>query len=281
MAPKSRKPATKKTNKTEGQIMSELRHNMTAHLDPEGKFVDFKEITQWLRESRINKLDVDLTPKILNNVLELQDVADAPFSVPIMCTRRCLLRMKCIADIFAGKINKATLPMRYKVLVTCKKFWMYPTFMQMIKNAQHPDLPEADTGILKIETMLDHSFNLFKGHSAKKYKESDPPRKMFGALLNRNYVAPTNDKWCHDDSQSDDEEPDDDDEEGGDAGTTAASAPGASSAGGDEQADSDYVPSDTETERVQKKKTVVLGKKKDKKNIGTSSSAQQSAPSEP
>ncbi|KAJ0725893.1 hypothetical protein HanPI659440_Chr12g0464061 [Helianthus annuus] len=128
---------------------------------------------------------------------------------------------------------------------------------------------------------------------------------MFGALLNRNYVAPTNDKWRHDDSQLDDEEPElekrmkeklkrkrdsfdssdsDDDEEGGDgdggdAGTTTASAPGASSAGGDERADSDYVPSDTK--RVQKKKTVVLRKKKAKKNIGTSSSAQQSVPSEP
>ncbi|KAJ0751982.1 hypothetical protein HanPI659440_Chr09g0319071 [Helianthus annuus] len=270
--------------------------------------------------------------------------------------------MKCTADIFAGQINKATLPMRYKFLLhvliqclgknragydmtgfdligmmvalvlnkpfsisqflfanmkdilrrtgsrtTCKKFWMYPRFMQMIMNAQHPDLPKADTDILNIETKLDNSFNLFKGHSAKKYKESDPPRKMFGALLNRNYVAPSNDKWRHDDSQSNDEEPEldkrmkeklkqkrdssdssdsDNDEEGGDgdggdARMTAASAPGASSAGGDEQADSDYVPSDTETERVQKKKTVVLRKKKAKRNIGTSSSAQQSVPSEP
>ncbi|KAJ0801182.1 hypothetical protein HanPI659440_Chr03g0114381 [Helianthus annuus] len=268
--------------------------------------------------------------------------------------------MKCTADVFAGQINKATLPMRYKfllhVLIQClgknragydmtafdliglmvalvlnkpfsisqflfanikdnlrrtgsrttgKKFWMYPRFMQMIMNAQHPDLPKADTDILKIETMLDHSFNLFKGHSAKKYEESDPPRKMFGSLANKAYVAPDNDKWRHNDSQSDDEEPElekrmkeklkrkrdssdssdsDDDEEGGDsdggdAGTTAASAPGASSAGGDERADSDYVPSDTE--RVPKKKTAVLRKKKAKKNIGTSSSAQQSVPSEP
>ncbi|KAF5774430.1 hypothetical protein HanRHA438_Chr13g0610961 [Helianthus annuus] len=143
---------------------------------------------------------------------------------------------------------------------TGKKFRMYPRLMQMIMNAQHPDLPNAHTDIIKIETMLDHSFNLFKGHSAKKYKESDPPRKMFGALANKTYVAPDNDKWRHNDSQSDDEEPElekrikeklkrkrdssdssnsDDDEEGGDgdggdAGMTAASAPGASSAGGDE-----------------------------------------------
>ncbi|MFS7913663.1 hypothetical protein Hanom_Chr02g00144301 [Helianthus anomalus] len=121
----SRKPATKKTNKTEEEIMSEPRHNMVAHLDPEGKFDDSKEITRWLRESRINKaitfstailevdgkevirgqvhkLNVDVTPEILNAVLELQDVADAPFPVPIMCTRGCLLRMKCVADIVAG-----------------------------------------------------------------------------------------------------------------------------------------------------------------------------------
>ncbi|KAM0038107.1 hypothetical protein Hdeb2414_s0013g00411051 [Helianthus debilis subsp. tardiflorus] len=145
MAPKLRKPATKKTNKTEEEIMSELRHNMVAHLDPEGKFDDFKEITQWLRESRINKaitfstpayktlikefwetaqilevdgkevirghvhkLDVDVTLEIPNTVLELQDVADVPFFVPIMCTRGCLLMMKCTADIFAGQINIAT-----------------------------------------------------------------------------------------------------------------------------------------------------------------------------
>ncbi|KAM0007273.1 hypothetical protein Hdeb2414_s0146g00813571 [Helianthus debilis subsp. tardiflorus] len=89
---------------------------------------------------------------------------------------------------------------------------------------------------------------------------------MFGALDNTEYVAPTNDKWHHDDSQSDDKEPklkkmmedklgyksdssdnDDEDDEGGDggdAGATATSAPGAtdvsaagttgaSSAGGD------------------------------------------------
>ncbi|KAJ0793232.1 hypothetical protein HanOQP8_Chr01g0027321 [Helianthus annuus] len=142
---------------------------------------------------------------------------------------------------------------------------MYLRFTQMIINAQHPDLPKADTDILKIETMLDHSFNLFKGHSAKKYKESDPPRKMFGALLNKEYLAPANDKRRHGDSQSDNEEPklekmkkekfkrkrdsfdssnSDNDEEGGDgdggdAGATSASAPGAGSVGGDEQADSE------------------------------------------
>ncbi|KAF5756480.1 hypothetical protein HanRHA438_Chr17g0825451 [Helianthus annuus] len=156
MAPKAqkRKPTTKKTNKMEEEIMSEPRHNMVAYLDPEGKLDAYKEITQWLRESRINKaitlstpvykplikeiwnsanvikvdgkeliqgqvnkLNVDVSPDILNSVLELQDDGNAPDSIPIMCTRGCLLRMKCTGDIFAGQINKAKLPLQYKFLL--------------------------------------------------------------------------------------------------------------------------------------------------------------------
>ncbi|KAJ0553553.1 hypothetical protein HanRHA438_Chr08g0350761 [Helianthus annuus] len=332
MTPKAqkRKPATKKTNKTEEEIMSEPRHNIVAFLDPEGKLNGYKDITQWLRESRINKaitfstpvykslikefwnsanvievdgkeliqgqvnqLNVNVSPDILNSVLELQDDANAPDSIPIMCTRGCLLRMKCTDDIFARQINKSKLPLQYKfllhVLIQCisksragydmagnnliglivalvlnkpfniskfifanmkenlkrtgsrtsgNKFWTYPRFLQMIMNVQHLNLPKADNDILKIDAI---------------YVESDPPRKMFGALDNIEYVAPANDKWRYDDSQSDDEEPtlkkmmedkfghksdlsdsdgDSDDEggDGGDVGATAASAPGATSA---------------------------------------------------
>ncbi|KAJ0695304.1 hypothetical protein HanLR1_Chr10g0344071 [Helianthus annuus] len=356
MAPKAqkRKPATKKTNKTEEQIMSEPRHNMVAFLDPEGKQEDYKEITQWLRESRINKaitfstpvykslikafwetaqiievegkeviqgqvhqLNVDVSPEILNNVLELQDDVHAPFSIPITCTRGCLLRMKCTGNIFARHINKATLPLRYKfllcVLIQClsksrvgydmagidlvglmvalilnkpfsisqfifanmkdnlrrtgartsgNKFWMYPRFIQMIMNVQHPDFSKENNDILKVDIMPEQALPIFKGFSSKKYQESDPPRKMFGALAKKDYVAPADDKWRHNDSQSDDEEPslkkkmhdkfgrkksdgdsferdsDDNDDggNGGDAGATVASAPGTGDAeGGDEQ----------------------------------------------
>ncbi|KAL9995750.1 hypothetical protein Hdeb2414_s0773g00945481 [Helianthus debilis subsp. tardiflorus] len=140
------------------------------------------------------------------------------------------------------------------------KFWMYPRFMQMIMNVQHPGLPKPDNDILKIDAMFEQSLQIFKGFSAKRYTESDPPRKIFGALANTQYVAPANDKWRHDDNQSDDGEPklkkmmedkfghkkldssesnsDDNDEgdDGRDTGATGASAAGttgASSAGGD------------------------------------------------
>ncbi|MFS8033340.1 hypothetical protein Hanom_Chr17g01568411 [Helianthus anomalus] len=134
--------------------MSERRHNMIAYLDPKGKIAELKEITRWIRESRINKvvtfstpvykslvkafwnsasvvqvdgteviqgqvndLNVNVSPEILNTVLELQDDLNAPSSIPIKCTHRCLLRMKCTGDIFSNQINKVDLPMRYKFLL--------------------------------------------------------------------------------------------------------------------------------------------------------------------
>ncbi|MFS7917897.1 hypothetical protein Hanom_Chr03g00194591 [Helianthus anomalus] len=267
--------------------------------------VDGKEPIQ----GQVNQLNVDVSPDILNSILELQDDANAPDSIQIMCTCGCLHRMKCTGDIFAGQINKAKLPLQYKflhhVLIQCvsnsragydmagndlvglmvalvlnkpfsiskfifanmkenlrrkgsrtsgNKFWMYSRFMQMIMNVQHTNLPKADNDILNMM--------LCKGFSSKRYIESDPPRKMFGALDNTEYVTPANDKWRHDDIQSDDEEPklkkmmedkfgrkkldpsesdSDSDDESGDGGDTgaigasAASTPGASSARGDEE----------------------------------------------
>ncbi|KAF5805172.1 hypothetical protein HanRHA438_Chr05g0215761 [Helianthus annuus] len=124
MAPKEqkRKPATKKTDKTEEQKMSEPRHNMVAYLDPQEKIVEIKEITRWLRESRINEAithqtpvyktlikefwdsasvievdgkevirgqvnqqNVDVSAEILNTILQLNDDPEAPYSIPIMC----------------------------------------------------------------------------------------------------------------------------------------------------------------------------------------------------
>ncbi|KAF5759881.1 hypothetical protein HanPI659440_Chr16g0636951 [Helianthus annuus] len=179
-----------------------------------------------------------------------------------MCTRGCLLRMKCTGDIFSSQINKGDLPMRYKfllhVLIQClsnkragydmagndlvglivslvlnkpfsilkyiyanmkenmkrtggrttgNKFWMYPRFLQMIVNVQHPNLLKADDDILKIDTMIEHSLKIFRGITVKRYKESKPLRRLICALNKTDYVAPKNDKWRHNDSQSDDEEP--------------------------------------------------------------------------
>ncbi|MFS7984271.1 hypothetical protein Hanom_Chr11g00984531 [Helianthus anomalus] len=89
---------------------------------------------------------------------------------------------------------------------TGHKFWTYPRFLQMIMNVQHPDLPKDVNDVLKIDMMIEHSLEIFKGVAAKRYPE-ETPRKMFGALKDKNYMAPANDRWRHDDSLSDKEEP--------------------------------------------------------------------------
>ncbi|MFS7957720.1 putative non-specific protein-tyrosine kinase [Helianthus anomalus] len=404
MAPKTqkRKPATKRSDKSEVEIMSEPRHNQVAYLDPEDKLDEYKGITRWLRESRINfavthettvykslikafwdsaevvevdgkevmrgrvnDRDIVVSVEIINTVLQLGDDPEAPFSVPLQCQRGCLRRMKCIGDILGKQLNKSSLPLRYKfllhVLIQClsnrrsgydranndlvglmvalvlnkpfniskyifanmkenlrrtgsvtggSKFWMYPRFLQMIMNVQHPNLPKEDNDILKVDVMKDISLKILKGFSAKSYKESDPPRKLFGFLDNNAYVAPENDKWRHDNSESDDEEPtlnkkiedifgnksesddDDSDDEGGD-GTGVASAPESGSYDNppepgyehyidergirqlrrtrtDRDQDEDYVPSDTESEKARKKQVAIQRKKKSRKTIGES-----------
>ncbi|KAJ0555603.1 hypothetical protein HanPSC8_Chr07g0272961 [Helianthus annuus] len=154
---------------------------------------------------------------------------------------------------------------------------MYPRFLQMIMNIQHPNLSKADDDILKIDTMIEHSLKIFRGIATKRYKESKPPIKLIGALYKTDYIAPENDKWRHNDNQSNAEEPklkkmmddkfgrkdldssgsdddgDDEGDDGGDAGATAASAPGASTAGtaGDTSAGDDE--EDTESDNNQPK----------------------------
>ncbi|KAJ0796974.1 hypothetical protein HanPI659440_Chr04g0168531 [Helianthus annuus] len=349
MAPKEqkRKPATKKTDKTEEQTMSEQRHNMITDIDLESKIAEFKEITQWLREYRINKAITHSTSVYMSLIKAFWDMAkvievdgkeiiqgqywnfkmiQAEYAIPILCTRGCLLRMKCVNDILGGQINKAWLPMRYKflihVLIQClsnrhagydmagndlvglvvalvlnklfsiskfiyvsmkenlkrtgarttrNKFWMYPRFLHMIMNVQHSNHPKADNNILKIDAMLEHSLKIFRGVAVKS-----------------------------DSTESDDDDDDDDDDDG--AGATAGNVPGGSGAGGDEEdsdsddnspepgyeyfydnrgvrqvrrirqeEDVDYVPSDTEAERLKKKETAVRRKKKSRKYIGASS----------
>ncbi|KAM0022201.1 hypothetical protein Hdeb2414_s0023g00625941 [Helianthus debilis subsp. tardiflorus] len=147
MAPKAqkRKPATKRTDKSEIEIISEPHHNMIAYLDPEDKLIiEYKGITKWLRESRINhaithqttvykslikafwdlaevveidgkevirgrvnNLDVVVYVEILNTMLQLGDDPYASYFVSIKCQRGCLLRMKCVGDILGNQLNKS------------------------------------------------------------------------------------------------------------------------------------------------------------------------------
>ncbi|KAJ0454677.1 hypothetical protein HanRHA438_Chr15g0695961 [Helianthus annuus] len=321
MAPKEkkRKPATKKTDKPEEQVMSEKRHNMIAYLDPDGNFSELKKITQWIRESRINKavtfstpvykllikdfwnsasvtevdgteliqgqvnqVNLNVSPDILNTVLELQDDPNAPYSVPIMCTRSCLLRMKCTGDIFSSQINKGDLSVRYKFLLH--------VLIQCISNRRAGyDMAGNDLVGLMVALVPNKPFSISKYI----YANTKENMKRTGGHTTGNKF------WIDDDG----------DDEGGDGDGGDAGAAGASSAGGDvedsesddnqpepgyefyldergvrkvrkirlEDDDDEYVPSDTEAECLKRKQTATRRKKKARKNIGDSS-VQQSVP---
>ncbi|KAJ0715178.1 hypothetical protein HanPI659440_Chr13g0498081 [Helianthus annuus] len=194
MAPneKKRKPATKKNDKTEVEIMSEPRHNMVAYLDPDDKLAKFNEITKFLREPRIkdaithqthvykmlikafwdsanvievdgkevirgkvNDLDVDVSVEILNTVLQLGDDPDAPYSVPLKCQRGCVLRMKGMDDILGGQINKAWLPLRYKFLLHI--------LIQCLSNRRSGyDMANNDLVGLMVALILNKPFSISK-----------------------------------------------------------------------------------------------------------------------
>ncbi|MFS7952097.1 hypothetical protein Hanom_Chr07g00602941 [Helianthus anomalus] len=194
MAPKDkkRKPAMKKTDKTDVEIMSKPQHNMFAYLNPDGKLPEFNEITKFLRESRImdaithqtpvyktlikafwdsenviqvdrkelirgkvNDLDVDVAVEILNTVLQLGDDPDAPYLVLIKCQRGCLLRVKCVDDILGGQINKAWLPLRYKFLLHI--------FIQCLRNRRSCyDMANNDLVRLMVVLLLNKPFSISK-----------------------------------------------------------------------------------------------------------------------
>ncbi|MFS7965947.1 hypothetical protein Hanom_Chr09g00768121 [Helianthus anomalus] len=93
--------------------MSEKCDNQIAFLDPGEKISEFKEITRWIRESLIHRVVTFSTPVYKSGCSVL-------YSYHVY---GCLLRMKCIGDIFSNQINKGDLPLRYKflwhVLIQC------------------------------------------------------------------------------------------------------------------------------------------------------------------
>ncbi|KAI3801966.1 hypothetical protein L1987_30086 [Smallanthus sonchifolius] len=117
-------------------------------------------------------------------------------------------------------------------------YLMYPRFLQMIIDDQLPLLPRSDIDMIKLEHMTDVTLNRVQTYRGRPTKP--PHKRLIGHLANPDYVAPTNRKWRHDNSDSDREDivvppaddQDDDDQDGqGDGGnapnvpSTAATTP--------------------------------------------------------
>ncbi|KAJ0818938.1 hypothetical protein HanLR1_Chr00c0281g0735231 [Helianthus annuus] len=194
MAPKTqkRKPPTKTTDKSEVEIMSEPRHNQVAYLDPEDKLSEYKGITKWLHESRINHaithqttvykslikafwdsaevVEVDgtevirgcvndqdfvISVEILNTVLQLGDDPEASYLVPLKCQKGYLLRIKCIGDVMGKQLNKSSLPLHYKFLLH--------VLIQCLSNRRN-GYDMANNGLigLMVALVLNKPFNISK-----------------------------------------------------------------------------------------------------------------------
>ncbi|KAJ0897171.1 hypothetical protein HanRHA438_Chr08g0342721 [Helianthus annuus] len=107
--------------------------------------------------------------------------------------------------IFDNLKENARRPLPSATQRTSTKFWLYPRFLQMMIDDQIPDLPKAEADVLPVNPMNERTLLIFK--SMSNYKESDPIRKLIGHLDVPTYVAPQNNKWRRDASDSGDEEP--------------------------------------------------------------------------
>ncbi len=88
---------------------------------------------------------------------------------------------------------------------------MSPRFLQMVFDAQFPDLPKAEADIIKLKHMNDVTVGRMKVY---KMRENDPQyKRLIGHISNVDYVAPEGNEWRHEDSDSENEGDD-----GGDGG---------------------------------------------------------------
>ena len=88
-------------------------------------------------------------------------------------------------------------------ITSSSKFLLYPRFIQMIIDDKIPDLPRANTDLMRFSHHNDKSYNRMK-----KYFQEDIPvvHPLFEHLINPSYVSPLVDRWRGNDSGNDEAE---------------------------------------------------------------------------
>ncbi|KAJ0681626.1 hypothetical protein HanPI659440_Chr16g0638181 [Helianthus annuus] len=87
-----------------------------------------------------------------------------------------------------------------------EKYIMYPRFIQMMIDDQVNDLPKDPADELGLRHMKSETLSRLSQYKGLKKDESEPrARRMICKINNRNYVAPKNDAWRHENSNSADE----------------------------------------------------------------------------
>ncbi|MFS7929923.1 hypothetical protein Hanom_Chr04g00338111 [Helianthus anomalus] len=86
------------------------------------------------------------------------------------------------------------------------KYIMYPRFIQMLIDDQVKDLPKDPADELDLHHMKSETFSRLNQYKGLKKDEPEPRvKRMICKIENPNYVAPENDVWRHNNSNSEDE----------------------------------------------------------------------------
>ncbi|MFS8034946.1 hypothetical protein Hanom_Chr17g01587171 [Helianthus anomalus] len=86
-----------------------------------------------------------------------------------------------------------------------EKYIMYPRFIQMILNDLVPNLSKDPADELKVHHMNTETFNRLNKYKGLTADQEPRVKRMFGKITNSNYVAPKNDAWRDENSNSEDE----------------------------------------------------------------------------
>ncbi|KAJ0580787.1 hypothetical protein HanRHA438_Chr04g0172131 [Helianthus annuus] len=86
-----------------------------------------------------------------------------------------------------------------------EKYIMYPRFIQMMIDDQVNDLPKDPADELGLHHMKSEILSRLTQYKLKKDETEPRAKKMICKIVNPNYVAPENNAWRHENSNSEDE----------------------------------------------------------------------------
>ncbi|KAL9996913.1 hypothetical protein Hdeb2414_s0007g00245301 [Helianthus debilis subsp. tardiflorus] len=183
-----------------------------------------KTIYSAIRMKDENDKDMDVEVKFtvadVRRVLDLKDSDDDPIIIPERLSKGFWFRMG-----YAGHVNdKGYIKSRFaghtslwpynisQVLfnhmvdnVKGEKYIMYPRFVQMLLNDQIPNLPKDPADELKLNHVSSETLNRLNKYKGLTVEQEPRVKGMIGKIKNANYVAPKNDHWRHENSNSEDE----------------------------------------------------------------------------
>ncbi|KAJ0681033.1 hypothetical protein HanPI659440_Chr16g0631191 [Helianthus annuus] len=86
-----------------------------------------------------------------------------------------------------------------------EKYIMYHRFIQMMINDQVTDLPKDPADVMNLRNMKSDTLSRLSKYKLKKDETEPRAKHMICKIANPRYVAPENDAWRHDNSNSEDE----------------------------------------------------------------------------